>query len=191
MTLKKHWKTVFSLESRDPAHINIKELRAARIYARRRAREALRNRHGARVVLLIDSRAAAGALAHGRSPSRALNGGLRTLLPLLLAADLTLCPLWIPSEANPSDAPSRLRKVWQWRAEVVAALQERKAWRRHEKSKRSTRSGNTGQAATERPAPPIEDSDSDNAETLLLDRLENLSLGSIDDGSIDTEGGGE
>ena len=55
---------------------------------------------------MCDSRAATGALNHGGSPSVIYNNQLRRLLPDLLATDLIVATLWIPSEANPADAPS-------------------------------------------------------------------------------------
>ena len=64
-----------------------------------------------RSVLLVDSRAAAGAWAKGRSSARNLNRILRQSLGWTLVGKKTLHLVWVRSEANPSDYPSRCRRI--------------------------------------------------------------------------------
>jgi hypothetical protein len=116
------WKTVFSLSCSDDQHINLKELRAARVYLFRRLSS--RAARGSKVLLALDSRVAVGALAHGRSPSPAINRILKSLIPGLLGFNAYVIPLWVPSEANPSDAPSRRRPLWTWRASIQTHLKK-------------------------------------------------------------------
>lgn len=64
-----------------------------------------------RCVLLVDSRAAAGAWAKGRSSARNLNRLLRQSLGWLIAGRKSLHIVWVRSEANPADHPSRCKKI--------------------------------------------------------------------------------
>ena len=64
-----------------------------------------------RCVLLVDSRAAAGAWAKGRSSSRNLNRLLRRCLGWTVAGQKSLHVVWVRSEANPADHPSRGRPI--------------------------------------------------------------------------------
>ena len=130
---KFNWTLAFGVTASDLAHINIKELRALRMYVRRRARYAFSVQKGERILVLCDSMAATGAVNHGRSPSPAFNNGLRQLLPDLFASNLQLAAIWIPSEANPSDAPSRDRHLWTWYRDVDNAAEERRAWQQQSK----------------------------------------------------------
>ena len=65
--------------------------------------------HETRVPIFVDSQAALGALAKGRSSSRKLNRFCRRAAAYQLAARLRVSWLWIPSKANPADGPSRPR----------------------------------------------------------------------------------
>ena len=64
-----------------------------------------------RCVLLVDSRAAAGAWSKGRSSSKNLNRILRRALGWTLLGRKTIHLVWIRSECNPSDYPSRGRRI--------------------------------------------------------------------------------
>eukprot|EP00438_Fugacium_kawagutii_P028648 Skav214648 [mRNA] locus=scaffold1660:52599:54713:- [translate_table: standard] len=64
-----------------------------------------------RCVLLVDSRAAAGAWSKGRSSAKNLNRILRKSLGWSLIGRKTLHLVWVRSGANPSDYPSRKRKI--------------------------------------------------------------------------------
>ena len=60
---------------------------------------------GSRVVLLCGSQVVVGCLSKGRSKWPALNDGLRKLLAYSLASKLYLTCIWVPTGANPADAP--------------------------------------------------------------------------------------
>jgi hypothetical protein len=64
-----------------------------------------------RCVLLVDSRAAAGAWSKGRSSAKNLNRILRQSLGWSLAGQKTLHLVWVRSESNPADHPSRGKRI--------------------------------------------------------------------------------
>lgn len=64
-----------------------------------------------RCVLLVDSRAAAGAWAKGRSSSRNLNRIIRQALGWSLVGRKSLRLVWVRSEANPADFPSQKKRI--------------------------------------------------------------------------------
>ena len=72
---------------------------------------------GLRCLLLVDSRAAAGAWAKGRSSSKQLNRLLRRSLGWQLAGRKSLHLVWVRSEANPSDHPSRGKPIPETRSQ--------------------------------------------------------------------------
>ena len=119
------WKTVLQevVPPEKAEHINLLELRACLLYLRRRAKKGLLP--DGRLLLLLDSRVASGAIAHGRSPSRRINRLLRKYLPVCLGSNIYPHVLWIPSKWNCSDAPSRGTPLWAWvkerRAEIEVA----------------------------------------------------------------------
>ena len=69
-------------------------------------------RHSCRPVILIDAQAVIGAFTKGRSSARSLRRVLRSAAAIQLAADLLPRLLYIPTEWNPADRPSRGR---HWR----------------------------------------------------------------------------
>ena len=109
------WKLTFAIKVADKEHINLKELRALRAYVRRRAKGGYTTPQ--RILVLIDSQVARGAIARGRSPSLPINQALRSILPYVAGSDIQLSVLWVPSALNPSDAPSRAQPLWQWLAD--------------------------------------------------------------------------
>jgi len=69
-------------------------------------------RNGGAIRLCFnDSRVVVGACAKGRSSSFKLNGLLRTQLPFLVFGDLALALLWVETESNVADFPSRFRPL--------------------------------------------------------------------------------
>ncbi|CAK0841047.1 unnamed protein product [Prorocentrum cordatum] len=79
---------------------------AALTWAVRRAGRDARQ-HGARRLFLGDNMSLTLAAAKGRAANHRLLGVCRVLLAVGIAADLKIQVRWIPSEWNPSDAPSR------------------------------------------------------------------------------------
>ena len=64
-----------------------------------------------RLMVLVDSRVVLGAVSKGRSSSRKSNFTLRKLVFLCLACDIALELVWVPTWANPADAPSRKNRL--------------------------------------------------------------------------------
>ena len=98
------WTSSQSIRFDRKEHINILELEMVKqeIKARTNAQ-----RGGCRVVNLCDSRVVVGAFAKGRSSSRNLNHKLRSCIPWLLASEIHLVNVWVPTDKNPADYPSR------------------------------------------------------------------------------------
>ena len=72
---------------------------------------------GRRLVILVDAKAILGAASKGRTSAPALRGVLRRIGSLLMATNSLLRLIYIPSEDNPADKPSRgklnsIRKPW-------------------------------------------------------------------------------
>ena len=107
------WKTRSSHRFTKSHHINLQELRALAIDVRRYAREALLKllRRSVRQVVLLDSAVCVGALGRCRSSSYKLNGILRCVPPYLVITRMTLASLWIPTDVNLADYPSRFKPV--------------------------------------------------------------------------------
>ncbi|CAE7376397.1 unnamed protein product [Symbiodinium microadriaticum] len=103
------WTVTSSYSFRKTSHINLQEGRALRREIARMA-SSLSNA-GHVQVCLNDSRVIVGAVAKGRSSSYKLNGLLRAQLPFLIMADLVLALLWIETESNLADHPSRFRSL--------------------------------------------------------------------------------
>ena len=102
------WKIAVANRWNFPAHINVLELYAETIgmsWVLRKGSLLV----GRRVILLQDSQVAVFSGTKGRSSSLPLLRPLRRTAALLLAGNLHVDRLWIPSEANPADGPSRGR----------------------------------------------------------------------------------
>jgi len=67
-------------------------------------------RHCRRTLLLVDAKAVLGALARGRSSAPSLRRAVTRVGALCLGGDLLLHLVYVPSEDNPADAPSRGRR---------------------------------------------------------------------------------
>ncbi len=91
-----------------PEHAGIMELKGVLLSLRWLLRSS--RRHGKRIVLLVDAKAALGAVAKGRTSAPAFRGPLCAINALLPATDSLLRPVCVPSEDNPADAPSRGRR---------------------------------------------------------------------------------
>ena len=66
-----------------------------------------KRRHGKRVTVLDDAQAVLGAAARGRSSAKTFGREIKRLAALVLGGDLLVRYVYIPSEDNPGDAPSR------------------------------------------------------------------------------------
>jgi len=113
------WSVVFSRGFDFKDHINVLELEAVIMLVKRLSLEGW---HHSRVLVAVDSRVVVGAIAKGRSSSHKLNFRLRKLGALLLARDLYLEVVWIPTWANPADAPSRFTALTEWYRSIPALI---------------------------------------------------------------------
>lgn len=99
------WRTIASARWTRSEHIAVAEARAASTAARWVA--SLPSSAGARVLLLLDSSAVAGALSKGRSSQFVILRTLRRISAIALAHNITFIVRWIPSHLNAADGPSR------------------------------------------------------------------------------------
>ena len=106
---------VFSFRFKFKKHINLLELEAVLALLRRLACDGVRD---ARILILVDSRVALGALAKGRSSSRRINFVLKKTCAVCFAYGLYPELIWIPTWANPGDAPSRFKSLRSWRQDL-------------------------------------------------------------------------
>ena len=97
--------TVLSVRAKHKAHNNILEAEAFLLWLRWLLRTS--SRHGVRAICMVDSKVVLGGVTKGRSTSRSLLRVLRKVAALSLGGDLLLRLLYIPTECNPSDPPSR------------------------------------------------------------------------------------
>ena len=112
-----NWRTIVSKPWQQPEHINVLEVRAALTAVRHSLTlpSSIQQHHynggsswyGHRVLLCSDSSSALGALNKGRTSSYTLLRPLRTISALLLASGVQLSVVWLPSQSNPADGPSR------------------------------------------------------------------------------------
>ncbi len=99
------WRSPKSYLHKGAHHINVQEMRA--IYEELLFRTYGQNESKSRWVCAVDSRVAVGALAKGRSSSKALNSWLRKIAVVSLTSGNQIRPLWVGTKANPADDPSR------------------------------------------------------------------------------------
>ena len=102
----RHWSPIVAAPVRFAAHINVLEALALLLAFMWRASLA-RPCLPTRVLTLVDSSVVFYALSKGRSSSRPLLKVFRRLSALLLASNVFPIPIWVPSDLNPADAPSR------------------------------------------------------------------------------------
>ncbi len=105
---KDDFRDVLSLKATKPEHAGVMELKGVLLTLRWLMRSSAR--HGKRVVMLIDAKAALCAVAKGRTNAPAFHRSLCSIDALLLATNTLLRPVYVPSEDNPADAPSRGRR---------------------------------------------------------------------------------
>jgi len=102
---KRHFVDVFSVRAKLVEHAGVLEARGLLLLLRWWLRSI--QRHGCRMLTLIDAKAILSATAKGRSGAPGFKQILRSIAAHLLAGNVLIYPLYIPSEDNPSDAPSR------------------------------------------------------------------------------------
>jgi hypothetical protein len=102
---KRHFSTVVSKRARWKAPPGLLECHALVLGLRWLARSSAN--HGKRQVCLVDAKAVLGAFAKGRSSARAFQRVIRTGAAVTLASGSLVRYLYIPSEWNPADRPSR------------------------------------------------------------------------------------
>ena len=101
------WK-LLAVREGDPAlHINVLEVRAANLAIRNQASQ----RPHLRQPYLLDSAVAVGCLAKGRSASSVLNRELLRGLPVVVGYDHYPGFDFVPTRLNPSDDPTRQRRI--------------------------------------------------------------------------------
>ena len=94
---------------RESSHINLQEARALRREIRILASKY--NRGRSIQICFNDSLVCVYAFSKGRSSSLKLNGILRGLLPYLIMSRISLALLWVETESNVADFPSRWKPV--------------------------------------------------------------------------------
>jgi hypothetical protein len=62
---------------------------------------------GCRAVLLVDAKAVLGAVVKGRSSAQTFKRIIGRISAISMAMNITLHLLYVPTECNPADAPSR------------------------------------------------------------------------------------
>lgn len=103
------WKVLLSYAWKEKGqHINVLELVAVLDLLRRQARDP--KFHSLKMLTLVDNQVALSCISKGRSSARALQGPLRRISAVSLAAHFRLCLAWVKSKWNPADGPSRWAK---------------------------------------------------------------------------------
>ena len=98
------WNTTHKCKFGHKQHINILEMKMVKAELQDLV---MKDCDPARHVLLVDSRVCAGAWSKGRSSSKQLNRILRQMLGWALIGRKSLHLVWVKSEKNPADHPSR------------------------------------------------------------------------------------
>jgi len=96
--------TPYGARFRHGYHINIQQVLACVLEAHRRGLEGQRD---LRIVFILDSTVAIGAISTGRPSSRSLNQAVSQWLCVFLRFGIRVVPVWVSTKCNPSDAPSR------------------------------------------------------------------------------------
>ncbi|CAE7543518.1 unnamed protein product [Symbiodinium sp. CCMP2592] len=105
---QRNFKTVISEQARWMAHSGVLEAHAFLLALKWICRHA--KKHGHKVPFLIDAKVVVGAITKGRSSARSLRTCLRSAAAHVMAANLLPRLIYIPSESNPADRPSRGRR---------------------------------------------------------------------------------
>lgn len=103
--LGQRWLVAVKGRFRVRSHINRQEIIATILALRWMGQQ--KRFWGARVFLLCDSTVAVGALAKGRSSARALTALCRRFAGLTLTFGIEVSLIWVSTDINPADGPSR------------------------------------------------------------------------------------
>ena len=108
---KSAFSTVVSAKRQHDAHAGSLEATGLQILLRWLLRS--RKKHNHRVVALVDAKAVLCAASKGRTSAPSLRRDMRRIAALTLAGGFHMHYLYVPSEDNPADAPSRgvIRKI--------------------------------------------------------------------------------
>ena len=118
---KKDFRTILSSPAKWKAHSSTLEGHALLLTLKWLARS--RSKHHRKVVVLVDAKAVLGAAAKGRTSAPGLRSVVRSIGAHTLACDLLVRLVYIPSEDNPADAPSRGKH------RLFRAIARQKIWR--------------------------------------------------------------
>lgn len=102
---QRDFKTVICARAKWQAHSGVLEAHAYLLALKWASRCV--SHHHCKVPFLIDAKVVIGAASKGRSSARALRTVLRAAAAVTLAADILPRLIYIPSESNPADKPSR------------------------------------------------------------------------------------
>ena len=105
------WATVLSFPWTNVESINLLEARALLHTLRWRARA--QYFVGSRCIHLLDSQVVLGAMRKFRSPSPNLSRVITRCASVILAAGAKVVLIYVPTEVNPADVPSRAIKSWR------------------------------------------------------------------------------
>ncbi|CAE7209507.1 unnamed protein product [Symbiodinium sp. CCMP2592] len=102
---RKDFKTIISAKAKWKAHSGVPETHAYLLALKWTTRQTVL--HHRKIPFLVDAKAVLGAVTKGRSSARALRTSLRGAAAHVLAANILPRLVYVPSESNPADAPSR------------------------------------------------------------------------------------
>ena len=99
------WKVLLSYKWKQQGHITLLESVAVLDLLKKLTRTAeVTNK---KVILMVDNQGVVGILAKGRSSARMMQNPLRRITALQLASNVRLLVVWVKTEWNPGDGPSR------------------------------------------------------------------------------------
>ena len=102
---KRAFKDVLSMRHRYKAHAGSLEASGLLLLLRWISRTP--KHHSRRVPILVDAQAVLGAAAKGRTSANSFKRDMQRIAAVTLASDILPAYVYIPSEENPADAPSR------------------------------------------------------------------------------------
>eukprot|EP00971_Amphidinium_carterae_P118978 2357183-Amphidinium_carterae.1 len=118
------FREIFRYRFRERKHINVQEMISWRTGIKNISRQS--SLHDCKVLCLLDSQVVSCSVRKGRSTSHSLNALLQTTVGTSLLAKLDIIPLWISSEANAADDPTRVSHV---RKASEKSVESERFWR--------------------------------------------------------------